>query len=87
MLIPMFTVASRSYRKCYALATMYTVLIIGSVGFYGLLTSDLCSSYNLMTFDWSAQINAHVVIGVILLSKIPTYPLMFWLPEAHVEVS
>ena len=51
MLIPMFTVSSRSYRKCYALATMYTVLILGSLSFYGFLSSELCNSSVTSSFD------------------------------------
>lgn len=45
VLLPVLTVSSRSYRKCWALTTLYVVLVLGAVLFYMLLILDLLESH------------------------------------------
>jgi len=87
VLLPVLTVSSRSYRKQWALTALYTIVVIGSVTFYLTLTFDLLDSQSHTTSSWSHASVAAVLLAILTIAKVPTYPLHFWLPEAHVEAT
>jgi NADH:ubiquinone oxidoreductase subunit 4 (subunit M) len=87
VLLPVLTIASRSYRKQWALTALYIVVVIGSITFYLTLTLDLLESQSHTTASWSHTSIAVVLLAILTIAKIPTYPLHFWLPEAHVEAT
>ena len=77
VLLPVLTVASRSYRKAWALTALYTIVVIGSVTFYLTLVFDLTDSQSHATSSWSHASIAAILLAILTLAKIPTYPLHF----------
>ena len=87
VLLPVLTVSSRSYRKQWALTALYTIVVVGSITFYLTLTFDLLDSQAHTTSSWSHASISAVLLAILTIAKVPTYPLHFWLPEAHVEAT
>ena len=84
--VPMILVASRAVRKGHALVALLWVNCAGLMAFIGLVTGEM--GINLGSdIDWHRLSMAGVCVAVICAAKCPSWPLVFWLPEAHVECS
>lgn len=85
LILPVLLSSSRSVRRGYALACLYAVNMIGLLSF--LLIAAVELSVPLASLDLSRSSVASILLTVLVAAKSPSYPLSFWLPEAHVECS
>lgn len=85
LIIPVLLSSSRSVRRGYALTCLYVVNMVGLLSF--LLLSAMELSVPVAGLDLSRASVAGVLLAVLVAAKSPSYPLSFWLPEAHVECS
>lgn len=75
--------SSRSYRKAYSLLLLALVLILGTLSTLLILSTE--ASHDWLSFSRERRSLILSSLLIIILAKTPTYPLHFWLPEAHVE--
>lgn len=85
LIVPVLLSSSRSVRRGYALTCLYAVNMIGLLSF--LLLSAVELSVPLAGLDLSRSSASGLLLAILVAAKAPSYPLSFWLPEAHVECS
>lgn len=84
--LPVLLTSSRSVRKGYALTSLLYVNLIGLAAFLVAISTDLLTAASQHTDSTRAHVYVLLLLTIIA-AKTPCYPLMFWLPEAHVECS
>ena len=83
-ILPYLTVEGRSYRRANALLITLIVTMVSTCMM--VLLCMWTSSNNLDTDrTWSAI--ASILVVLVAMTKLPSYPWYVWLPEAHVEAS
>jgi formate hydrogenlyase subunit 3/multisubunit Na+/H+ antiporter MnhD subunit len=83
LFLPTMSFSSRSYRKAYSLLLLSVILVLGTLSTLFILASDISHDWLPLNRERRSLILSSLLI--IVLAKTPTYPLHFWLPEAHVE--
>lgn len=86
LVLPVLLTSSRSIRKGYALTSLLHVNLLGLLSFIAVLTTEIATTASAIA-DHQRWSLLTLLLLTIIAAKTPTYPLTFWLPEAHVECS